>query len=150
MSVTLSRDIGNAFSWRALPWQARARVAVRKSQHFLALLSQTCIPTVERYARGSSSWSIPKIKQQQILRKRITRNITTREASPSRYGANRAGGIGSRRPPATPHLTERILRQSREAESALADALVSVHLHLRYLDVCNYLVDQLLQLKKIT
>ena len=47
-----------------------------------------------------------------------------REASPSRYGASR-GGVGSRRPPATPHLTERILRQSREAESALADALVS-------------------------
>ena len=61
--------------------------------------------------------------------------MTSREASPSRYGANRAGGIGSRRPPATPHLTERILRQSREAESALADALVSVHLHLRYLEM---------------
>jgi len=59
---------------------------------------------------------------------------TSREASPSRYGANRAGGIGSRRPPATPHLTERILRQSREAESALADALSPDSPELQYPD----------------
>jgi len=58
---------------------------------------------------------------------------TSREASPSRYGANR-GGVGSRRPPATPHLTERILRQSREAESALADALSPDSPELRYPD----------------
>ena len=59
-----------------------------------------------------------------------------REASPSRYGATR-GGVGSRRPPATPHLTERILRQSREAESALADALVS-HIGNFQLNVLSY------------
>jgi len=59
---------------------------------------------------------------------------TSREASPSRYGANRGVGVGSRRPPATPHLTERILRQSREAESALADALSPDSPELRYPD----------------
>ena len=34
-------------------------------------------------------------------------------------------GVGSARPPIKPLMTEKILRQSREAESALADALVS-------------------------
>jgi len=55
---------------------------------------------------------------------------TSREASPSRYGLTpsrgaRGVGVGSARPPIKPLMTEKILRQSREAESALADALKS-------------------------
>jgi len=57
---------------------------------------------------------------------------TSREASPSRYGLTpgrgaRGVGVGSARPPIKPLMTEKILRQSREAESALADALVSLN-----------------------
>ena len=52
---------------------------------------------------------------------------SSREPSPSRsYGLR----YNLRTPPAAPtvrpHLTENILKQSREAESALADALVSL------------------------
>ena len=50
---------------------------------------------------------------------------TSREASPSRYGAARGVRAAHGRPGARPLLTEQILRQSQEAESALADALVS-------------------------
>eukprot|EP00092_Neocalanus_flemingeri_P004447 GFUD01004782.1.p1 GENE.GFUD01004782.1~~GFUD01004782.1.p1 ORF type:complete len:1502 (+),score=448.94 GFUD01004782.1:193-4698(+) len=55
---------------------------------------------------------------------------TSREASPNRYGLTpgrgaRGVGVGSARPPIKPLITEKILRQSREAESALADALKS-------------------------
>ena len=55
---------------------------------------------------------------------------TSREPSPSRYGVTPPSrGLVSRgvsRGNARPLMTEQILRQSREAESALADALVSV------------------------
>ena len=47
---------------------------------------------------------------------------TSREASPNRFTPARPP---SRRPPVKPVMTEKILRQSREAESAFADALVS-------------------------
>merc|ERR1719228_1930169 len=55
---------------------------------------------------------------------------TSREASPNRYGLTpgrgaRGVGVGSARPPIKPLMTEKILRQSREAESALADAMKS-------------------------
>ena len=56
---------------------------------------------------------------------------TSREPSPSRYGVTPPSrglvsrGV-SRSGNARPLMTEQILRQSREAESALADALVSV------------------------
>ena len=52
---------------------------------------------------------------------------TSREASPSRYGAARGVRTAHGRPGARPLLTEQILRQSQEAESALADALVSLY-----------------------
>ena len=52
---------------------------------------------------------------------------TSREASPSRYGAARGVRVAHGRPGARPLLTEQILRQSQEAESALADALVSLY-----------------------
>ena len=39
-------SFGNGFSLRAWPWQARARVAFRKTQHFVGLLPQTVIPAV--------------------------------------------------------------------------------------------------------
>ena len=52
---------------------------------------------------------------------------TSREASPSRYGAARGVRAAHGRPGARPLLTEQILRQSQEAESALADALVSLY-----------------------
>ena len=57
----------------------------------------------------------------------------SRETSPNRYG----GGYGQRRigasrsgvtpdrPPKRPQITEKILKQSIEAETALAEALVS-------------------------
>ena len=60
---------------------------------------------------------------------------TSREPSPQRYGATplRSSVAApsprpaqtAARPPIKPLLTEKILRQSQEAESALADALVS-------------------------
>ena len=54
---------------------------------------------------------------------------TSREPSPSRYGVTPPSrGLVSRgvsRGNVRPLMTEQILRQSREAESALADALVS-------------------------
>lgn len=49
---------------------------------------------------------------------------TSREASPQRYTPSRPGRTVGR-PPIKPVMTEKILKQSREAESALADALVS-------------------------
>merc|ERR1719270_905482 len=51
---------------------------------------------------------------------------TSREPSPSRYGTPSSRGVATRgpgRPHVRPTMTEQILRQSREAESALADAL---------------------------
>jgi len=61
---------------------------------------------------------------------------TSRESSPSRYSGPQPPrpGLLGRRPPATPHLTERILRQSREAETALADALQPSSPEPRYPD----------------
>lgn len=64
---------------------------------------------------------------------------TSREASPSRYGLTpgrgaRGVGVGSARPPIKPLMTEKILRQSREAESALADALSPGSPELSYPD----------------
>jgi len=64
---------------------------------------------------------------------------TSREASPSRYGLTpsrgpRGVGVGSSRPPIKPLMTEKILRQSREAESALADALSPGSPELSYPD----------------
>merc|ERR1719270_2920025 len=53
---------------------------------------------------------------------------TSREPSPSRYGTPSSRGVATRgpgRPHVRPTMTEQILRQSREAESALADALKS-------------------------
>jgi hypothetical protein len=56
---------------------------------------------------------------------------TSREPSPQRYGATPLRTVpppSSRppsRPPIKPLMTEKILRQSQEAETALADALVS-------------------------
>jgi len=54
---------------------------------------------------------------------------TSREPSPNRYGVTPPSrGLGARvpvRPHVRPLMTEQILRQSREAESALADALSS-------------------------
>lgn len=54
---------------------------------------------------------------------------TSREPSPNRYGVTPPSrGLGARvpvRPHVRPLMTEQILRQSREAESALADALKS-------------------------
>jgi len=50
---------------------------------------------------------------------------TSRETSPQRFGNTPVRGLPrpGARPPVKPLLTEKILRQSREAESALADAL---------------------------
>ena len=79
---------------------------------------------VQRAPPGVITKPITNKQTPRLITNKHTTTAPNREASPSRYGANR-GGVGSRRPPATPHLTERILRQSREAESALADALVS-------------------------
>ena len=58
----------------------------------------------------------------------------SRETSPNRYsggyGQRRIGGTRSGitpdRPPKRPHITEKILKQSLEAETALANALVSM------------------------
>ena len=57
---------------------------------------------------------------------------SSREASPNRYGmrsynlrASAERTIPKPPPASRPHLTENILKQSREAENALADALVS-------------------------
>ena len=59
----------------------------------------------------------------------------SRETSPNRYsggygqrrmGAGTRSGITPDRPPKRPQITERILKQSQEAETALADALVSI------------------------
>merc|ERR1719319_1019627 len=50
--------------------------------------------------------------------------VTSREASPQRYTPSRPQRTVGR-PPIKPVMTEKILKQSREAESALADALKS-------------------------
>ena len=58
----------------------------------------------------------------------------SRETSPNRYsggyGQRRVGagrsGVTPDRPPKRPQITEKILRQSLEAETALAEALVSL------------------------
>ena len=57
---------------------------------------------------------------------------SSREGSPSRLLSNPLRYYRSsvertlpKKPQTTPHLTENILKQSREAENALADALVS-------------------------
>ena len=62
-------------------------------------------------------------------------NGPSRETSPNRYsggygqrriGTGRSGGTPDR-PPKRPQITEKILKQSLEAETALAEALVSIH-----------------------
>ena len=69
----------------------------------------------------------------------IPRSTTSsREPSPHRFGGgaqtptmNARGGVDRRgSTPKRPLMTEHILRQSREAETALEDALVSQHVAL--------------------
>lgn len=83
---------------------------------------------------GQSALTLPPQVGRSGGRKRsgIPRSTNaSREASPQRFGATPLrgqprpppSGAGAR-PPVKPLLTEKILRQSREAETALADALV--------------------------